>query len=531
MVQHQKRIIVQYIMIKPSEKLAASREALHRLQKQGITAIRSADLTRTHRERLCKNGFLQEVIKGWYIPTRPDEPSGESTAWYASFWQFCAAYLKHRKGKEWCLSPKQSLSLHAENWSVPKQLLVRASKASNHLTNLPHGTSLFDIGSSLPEDKDIIEKNGLRLYSLPTALIACTKGSFTQSPIDMRAALSMISDASEVLEPLLKGGHSIVAGRLAGAFRNIGRDRIADNIINTMRSAGYDIRENDPFKKQIIKTISLREQSPYANRIRLMWQEMRGQIIERFPAASSKPINKKNYMKQVENVFVTDAYHSLSIEGYQVNPELIEQVRSGNWNPGIIEGDRQKHNTLAARGYWQAYQAVKVSIEKIINNENSGAVAYNDHDAWYRELFAPSVVAGVLHPEDLAGYRSSSVYIRRSMHVPPSREAVRDTMPVLFDLLRCETESAVRVVLGYFIFVYIHPYMDGNGRMGRFLMNVMLASGGYPWTVVPVEQRAVYMGALEEASVNQNIIPFTDFLAKLVDNSLKGTSMPGLQSD
>ena len=51
-------------------------------------------------------------------------------------------------------------------------------------------------------------------------------------------------------------------------------------------------------------------------------------------------------------------------------------------------------------------------------------------------------------------------------------------MPVLFDFLEGEAEPAVRVVLGHFIFVYIRPYMDGNGRMGRFLMNVTMASGG-----------------------------------------------------
>jgi len=62
-------------------------------------------------------------------------------------------------------------------------------------------------------------------------------------------------------------------------------------------------------------------------------------------------------------------------------------------------------------------------------------------------------------------------------------------MPAFFDLLHEETEPSIRVVLGHFIFVYSHPYMDGNGRMGRLLMNVMLASGGYPWTVVPLERR------------------------------------------
>ena len=78
------------------------------------------------------------------------------------------------------------------------------------------------------------------------------------------------------------------------------------------------------------------------------------------------------------------------------------------------------------------------------------------------------------------------------------------------------------MVLGHFIFVYAHPYMDGNGRMGRFLMNTMLVSGGYPWTVIPVEERDNYMNALESASVDQDIEPFAKFMAWLVDEGLKG---------
>ena len=108
------------------------------------------------------------------------------------------------------------------------------------------------------------------------------------------------------------------------------------------------------------------------------------------------------------------------------------------------------------------------------------------------------------------------------MHVPPPREAVRDCMPPLFELLKAETEPAARVVLGHFVFVYIHPYIDGNGRMGRFLMNVMLASGGYPWTVIPLERRDDYMAALELASVRQDIRPFAAFVSGLVRDRLEG---------
>ena len=86
-------------MATPPEKLAASLEALQKLQTAtGTAAIRAHDLSRTHRERLLANGFLTLVIKGWYIPSRPPEVKGESTAWYASFWRFCAAYLSERLG-------------------------------------------------------------------------------------------------------------------------------------------------------------------------------------------------------------------------------------------------------------------------------------------------------------------------------------------------------------------------------------------------------------------------------------------------
>jgi len=66
-------------------------------------------------------------------------------------------------------------------------------------------------------------------------LIECTPRLFQKNPADIRTALSIIADASKIIAKLLEGGHTTIAGRLAGAFRNIGRDRIADDIVKTMQ--------------------------------------------------------------------------------------------------------------------------------------------------------------------------------------------------------------------------------------------------------------------------------------------------------
>ena len=323
------------------EKLAESLEALRGLQERGVVAIRSSDLTRIHRERLVKNGFLKEVMKGWYIPVHPDEVPGDSTAWYASFWDFCAAYLAKRFGKDWCLSPEQSLLLHAGNWTVPTQLLVRAAKGGNKPTTLPHGTSLFDVRYAVPKESEIVECGGLRLYSVPAALIACPEHFFRQAATDARAAMATVKDSSDVLALLLEGGHSTIAGRLAGAFRNAGRDRVADEILRTMDAAGYTVRESDPFENKPALVLTTREASPHVNRIRLMWQDLRQPVLDAFPAPPGIPDDPNAYLKAVDEVYVSDAYHSLSIEGYRVSPELIERVRSGAWDPENNDNDRE----------------------------------------------------------------------------------------------------------------------------------------------------------------------------------------------
>ncbi|WP_319504951.1 hypothetical protein [Bacteroides graminisolvens] len=111
-------------------------------------------------------------------------------------------------------------------------------------------------------------------------------------------------------------------------------------------------------------------------------------------------------------------------------------MRSGEWKPD--KDDLDAKNALAARGYWQAFQAVKKSVSAIFQGEDSAEIAERDLLIWHSEMFMPCVTAGIIKPSDVVGYRSHQVYIRNSMHTPLNPDALRDAMSTLFSLLKEE---------------------------------------------------------------------------------------------
>jgi hypothetical protein len=105
--------------------------------------------------------------------------------------------------------------------------------------------------SKMPDRNQLVLLDGLRVYSVAASLVYCSRATFTQKPIQVRTLPSMVTDASDVLNVLLDGGHVASAGRLAGAFRNIRRDLIADNIVKGMAALDAASVEQDikPFTK------------------------------------------------------------------------------------------------------------------------------------------------------------------------------------------------------------------------------------------------------------------------------------------
>ena len=125
---------------------------------------------------------------------------------------------------------------------MPIQLSCRAATANNQVTRFLHGTSLFEGAHTLPEPGDSVVLNGLRLFQTEAALIAAQPSFFENHPTEARTILSTQRDAAPLLARLLRGGQTVLARRVAGAFRTIARGRQADHRLAAMRAARHPAR-------------------------------------------------------------------------------------------------------------------------------------------------------------------------------------------------------------------------------------------------------------------------------------------------
>ena len=360
---------------------------------------------------------------------------------------------------------------------VPKQVIVMAPKSRGAPLDLPFGTSLLIYASKeLPPEREVVKR--LQVMSLPYALCKVSPTFFQLCPLEGEIALRSIESSDELLRVIVRHHFVRAAGRLVGAYRFLKDEAMVDELLKGINAVNMRMQETNHFVCETPLLLGALNPSPYAARITAMWHQYRSEVIQYFPEPPGLPTDPHKYFEEIDEQYIQDAYHSLSIEGYQVTPELIEKVKQAMWRPESNEEDRKQHNALAARGYYEAFLAVKRSLEKILRGGLPGEVVASDLAEWYRSLFNPNVAVGLIDPSDLFGYRRHQVYIRNSRHTPLPVHGLRDAMEALFNCLKGEEHPGVRAVLGHFLFVFIHPYMDGNGRMGRLLMNTMLGSGG-----------------------------------------------------
>ena len=134
-----------------------------------------------------------------------------------------------------------------------------------------------------------------------------------------------------------------------------------------------------------------------------------------------------------------------------------------------------------------------------------------------------TLILRTINDEEAGRYRRIQVYITGSEYVPPGPEAVPPLMHDFGRWLDSEEAKALHplelAALAHFKLVNIHPFVDGNGRTARLLMNLILLRAGYPPAVIRNEDRLAYYEALEEARAGRTEALIT-LVAQAVERSL-----------
>ena len=119
-------------------------------------------------------------------------------------------------------------------------------------------------------------------------------------------------------------------------------------------------------------------------------------------------------------------------------------------------------------------------------------------------------------------YRNVDVYISGAKHTPPSpNEAYKQVKDFYNDLpYKSEMNGIELAAWTHAEFVKIHPYVDGNGRTSRLIMNYQLMVNGFLPVSIAKESRLAYFEALESYAVDADLRPFVDFIAVLEEQRL-----------
>jgi Fic family protein len=218
-------------------------------------------------------------------------------------------------------------------------------------------------------------------------------------------------------------------------------------------------------------------------------------------------------LRQIQKYFrIKNIHHSNAIEGnrldYGETRMVVEQ--------GLTITGKPLKDTLEAKNLAHAMDF----FEELASKKEKPITV---HDV--RQIHA-SILKGI-DDENGGKYRLSEVEISGSQYKPPTYIRVPDEMEKFGSWLETITSVSYNVQISPIFlacaahtwFVYIHPFVDGNGRTARIIMNLVLMRHGYPISIVTRDDRARYYDALE-TSHSSDLTPFISLIVDTLEESL-----------
>ncbi len=208
-----------------------------------------------------------------------------------------------------------------------------------------------------------------------------------------------------------------------------------------------------------------------------------------------------------EDLIVRWTYHSNAIEG---NTLTLRETKVAL--EGITIGGKSLREHLEVVNHRDAILLLEDLVQK---NEPLSE--------WTLKCLHQLILKGI--DDDNAGrYRTVNVRIAGASHLPPDQVQVPELMEHFITWHREEAPSlhpVERAARVHSDFVKIHPFVDGNGRTSRLLMNLELMQAGYPPAVLPVEKRLAYYEALDQDHAEGNPAPFLELISGVVQESFR----------
>jgi len=219
-----------------------------------------------------------------------------------------------------------------------------------------------------------------------------------------------------------------------------------------------------------------------------------------------RPLPPQLVKKLWEQMEIEFTYNSNAIEGNTLSLRETQLVIQ----EGITVRGKSLREHLEARNHPDALDYV----EKLAQKE---ATFKQDDILKVHELLMHGI-----DDQNAGKYRTGQVRVAGATFMPLPAEKIQMVISELLQTLSQNPDELRPIELAAFFhhkFVNIHPFIDGNGRTARLIMNVILMRSGYPFTVLLKVDRPKYLRALSEAD-NGNLIPFANFVANCVERSL-----------
>lgn len=198
-------------------------------------------------------------------------------------------------------------------------------------------------------------------------------------------------------------------------------------------------------------------------------------------------------------------YSSNAIEGNTLSLRETQLIVEEGLTPNHGKSLREVYE---ARNHYAAIQQIERWVDE--KRDLSAHAILDIHQTVMRDIDV--AWAGRL--------RNGPVFIKGSRHTPPNAALVSDELDGIVERMsRAATHPVLIAAESHFRFETLHPFFDGNGRTGRLLMNWQLLRAGFPLTVIQVEERAIYLEALDAGHV-RNLLPLQQLVATAVERSL-----------